>query len=360
MLFRDGLQIIQGVIRVGADASNNASVNSSVEHFDAYNVNGGANAITSANPSVNGDAIDANSHAQTNGHTNGNGDTIADVKVTQDAKILAGTHRHGDSPAIVVDAGDGEDKAAVIEAIRDPAHAAIVAAAQQGQDAVDTSRLAAPAVTTDLAIETIVPGRPRAATFATQPELAPIARDEGVCEEMVRWAERLPLETLVLVEGRVMSPVEDSHGEQRHVRSGNVHGAEIEVFRVRRSFHLYLSLSCFMVFWPFTSFYARLLFFRFFSPHSFSVSIPVHAALPLPILFRACSSIMRVHHCGVYSPFSVLRRRVVTENKESCARVSCLHAPSKPLFLLRGASNFFHLLASSEARNLHCDSADAV
>lgn len=55
----------------------------------------------------------------------------------------------------------------------------------------------------------------------------------GVTEEMVRWAEKLPLETLVLVEGRVQTPQEDSHGEQNTVRSANVHGAEIEVTRVR-------------------------------------------------------------------------------------------------------------------------------
>lgn len=56
--------------------------------------------------------------------------------------------------------------------------------------------------------------------------------EQGVTEEMVRWAEKLPLETLVLVEGRVQSPQEDSHGEQQAVRSANVHGAEIEVTRV--------------------------------------------------------------------------------------------------------------------------------
>jgi aspartyl/asparaginyl-tRNA synthetase len=56
---------------------------------------------------------------------------------------------------------------------------------------------------------------------------------QGVTEEMVRWAEKLPLETLVLVEGRVQSPQEDSQGEQNTVRSANVHGAEIEVTRVR-------------------------------------------------------------------------------------------------------------------------------
>jgi aspartyl/asparaginyl-tRNA synthetase len=58
------------------------------------------------------------------------------------------------------------------------------------------------------------------------------AADQGVTEEMVRWAKKLPLETLVLVEGRVQSPQEDSRGEQHAVRSANVHGAEIEVTRV--------------------------------------------------------------------------------------------------------------------------------
>ncbi|KAF8315422.1 aspartyl-tRNA synthetase, cytoplasmic [Clavulina sp. PMI_390] len=56
--------------------------------------------------------------------------------------------------------------------------------------------------------------------------------DSGVDEQMVRWAEKLPLETLVLVEGRVQSPREDSGGEQAVVRSANVHGAEIEVYRI--------------------------------------------------------------------------------------------------------------------------------
>jgi aspartyl/asparaginyl-tRNA synthetase len=55
---------------------------------------------------------------------------------------------------------------------------------------------------------------------------------QGVTEEMVRWAEKLPLETLVLVEGRVQSPQADSHGEHNAVRSANVHGAEVEVTRV--------------------------------------------------------------------------------------------------------------------------------
>jgi len=58
------------------------------------------------------------------------------------------------------------------------------------------------------------------------------AAHQGVTEEMVRWAEKLPLETLVLVEGRVQTPQEDSHGEQNAVRSANVHGAEVEVTRV--------------------------------------------------------------------------------------------------------------------------------
>lgn len=66
----------------------------------------------------------------------------------------------------------------------------------------------------------------------TQAELGNITKDAGVSENMVRFAERLPLETLVLIEGRVQSPQEDSGGEQNFVRSGNVHGAEIEVYRV--------------------------------------------------------------------------------------------------------------------------------
>lgn len=56
--------------------------------------------------------------------------------------------------------------------------------------------------------------------------------DQGVTVEMVRWAEKLPLETLVLVEGRVQSPASDSGGEHEQVKSANVHGAEIEVIRL--------------------------------------------------------------------------------------------------------------------------------
>lgn len=80
--------------------------------------------------------------------------------------------------------------------------------------------------------------RPGIIGFMTQAELGYIVRDEdeGVSENMVRWAEKLPLETLVLVEGRVQSPQADSGGEHDVVRSGNVHNAEIEVFRVSVSF----------------------------------------------------------------------------------------------------------------------------
>lgn len=54
----------------------------------------------------------------------------------------------------------------------------------------------------------------------------------GVTEEMVRWCEKLPLETLVYCEGIVRRPEDDSGGKVKEVKSVEVGGVEIEIQRV--------------------------------------------------------------------------------------------------------------------------------
>lgn len=177
MLFRDGLQIIQGVVRVGASASRFTSairtpdrVASPVrENFEAdANINGESmpvsySEVPASNPRVVALKNEAGVRTNTaNGYANGSTE-----------------HVNGIETPIQISA------------------------------------------------------RPAIIGSKTQAELPSVKRDDGVCEDMVRWVEKLPLETLVLVEGRVQSPVEDSQGEQNVVRSGNVHNAEIEVYRVR-------------------------------------------------------------------------------------------------------------------------------
>lgn len=56
----------------------------------------------------------------------------------------------------------------------------------------------------------------------------------GVTEEMVRWSEKLPLETLVLCEGTVRRPEEDSGGKVKEIKSVEVGTVEIEIHRVCR------------------------------------------------------------------------------------------------------------------------------
>lgn len=54
----------------------------------------------------------------------------------------------------------------------------------------------------------------------------------GVTEEMVRWCEKLPLETLVLVEGVVTRPVDNSDGKVKVVTSVEVGEVEVEITKV--------------------------------------------------------------------------------------------------------------------------------
>lgn len=54
-----------------------------------------------------------------------------------------------------------------------------------------------------------------------------------VSEHMVRWAERfLKRETIVDVEGTVVSPAEDSKGEHEEVKDASVHSVEIAIHKV--------------------------------------------------------------------------------------------------------------------------------
>lgn len=61
-----------------------------------------------------------------------------------------------------------------------------------------------------------------------------LTREPGkVSEHMVRWAERfLKRETIVDVEGTVVTPHEDSKGEQHEVKDTSIHNVEIEIHKV--------------------------------------------------------------------------------------------------------------------------------
>jgi aspartyl/asparaginyl-tRNA synthetase len=53
--------------------------------------------------------------------------------------------------------------------------------------------------------------------------------DENVSKPMVKWAQSLPRETIVLVEGVVQQPIEP-------LKSTTVKDAEIKIYKVRASF----------------------------------------------------------------------------------------------------------------------------
>lgn len=56
-----------------------------------------------------------------------------------------------------------------------------------------------------------------------------------VSEHMVRWAERyLKRETIVDVEGAVVSPAEDSNGQHNEVKDASIHTVEIDIHKVSR------------------------------------------------------------------------------------------------------------------------------